>query len=283
MRRILIATAIVLPALVAGLAATAHGGETGVEHATAMPTKTTICHRTGSATNPWRRITISSSAWLKAGSPPGRVLRAHMRHTGDHVVIGAAACPAITPSPPPSGTATRITICHRTGSAANPFRRITVSMNALQRPGSPAGVALRGHLRHPGDIVVPTGTTLPPCPTGTPNLPGRLSANLQPVAGATGSGTARFTVRLGRNELCYTLTVTGLTNITAAHIHRVAGGAIVVPTSGSFNLPTTGTSSGCTGVDPALLREILQTPGAFYVNVHTQSFPTGQVQGTLSK
>jgi CHRD domain len=281
MRRMLIATAVLLPALIAGLAATAHGGEAGVEHATAAPSKITICHRTGSATNPWRRITISSRAWTKPNSPAGQTLRGHMRHVGDAVVVGTAPCPPAAQAPTPSNTRpTKITICHRTGTASNPYRRITVSMNALQRPGSPAGVALRGHMRHTGDILFP-GVT--PCPAGTPNLPGRLGANLQPVAGATGSGTARFTVRLGRNELCYTLTVTGLTNLTAAHIHRVAGGAIVVPSSGSFNLPTTGTSSGCTGVDPALLREIVQTPGAFYVNVHTQSFQSGQVQGTLSK
>ena len=281
MRRMLIATAVVLPALVAGFAATAQGGETGIEQATAAPSKMTICHRTSSDANPWRRITISSRALTKPNSPAGRTLRGHMRHVGDAVVVGTASCPPAAQAPTPSNTRpTKITICHRTGTASNPYRRITVPMNALQRPGSPAGVALRGHMRHAGDILFP-GVT--PCPAGTPNLPGRLSANLQPVAGATGSGTARFTVRLGRNELCYMLTVTGLTNVTAAHIHRVAGGAIVVPSSGSLNLPTTGTSSGCTGVDPALLREIVQTPGAFYVNVHTQSFPNGQVQGTLSK
>lgn len=131
-------------------------------------------------------------------------------------------------------------------------------------------------MRHNGDITFPGITA---CPNGAPNLPGRLTANLQPVTGATGSGTARFTVRLGRSELCYTLTVTGLTNVTAAHIHRVAGGAIVVP----LNAPTSGTSSGCTIVDSTLLREIVGTPGAFYVNVHTQTYENGQVQGTLTK
>jgi CHRD domain len=277
MRRMLIATAVLLPALIAGLAATAQGGETGVDHATATPSRVTICHRTSSDSNPWRRITISSRAWTKPSSPPGRVLRAHIRHVGDAIVVGTGPCPPAGQSPSPSNaTPTRITICHRTGSSANPYRRITVSMRAVMRPASAAGVALRAHTRHNGDIMFP-GTT--PCPTGTPNLPGRLSANLQPVAGATGSGTATFTVRLGRSELCYTLTVTGLTNVTAAHIHRVAGGAIVVP----LNAPTTGTSSGCTGVDPALLRQIVETPGAFYVNVHTESSPDGQVQGTLRK
>jgi hypothetical protein len=132
-------------------------------------------------------------------------------------------------------------------------------------------------MRHAGDILMPG---LAACPPGTQNQPARLTANLQPVAGATGSGTAAITIRMGRTELCYTLTVTGLTEpATAAHIHRVAGGAIVVPLS----TPTTGTASGCVTVERALLQEIVRTPAAFYVNVHTASYPNGQIQGTLSR
>ena len=47
--------------------------------------------------------------------------------------------------------------------------------------------------------------------------------------------------------------------------------------------PTTGTTGGCDTFDKALLREILRNPEAFYVNVHTVSFPNGQVQGKLSR
>jgi hypothetical protein len=277
MKRILITIAVVLPALLAGLATTARGGETGVQHATAAPSKATICHRTKSDDNPWRRITVSSRAWLKPNTSQGRLMRAHMRHVGDAIVVGTGSCPPAAQAPQPSNTPpARMTICHRTGSTANPFRRITVSSRAVLRPGSPPGLVVRAHMRHAGDILFPGAT---PCPPGAPNLPGRLSANLQPVSGATGSGTASFTIRVGRSELCYTLNVTGLTNVTAAHIHRVAGGAIVVP----LTAPTSGTSTGCVIVDQALLQEIVQTPGAFYVNVHTQTYPDGQVQGTLSK
>ena len=107
----------------------------------------------------------------------------------------------------------------------------------------------------------------------------KLTASLQPVQGATGSGSATIRARLGGTSLCYTLTVAGLTNVTAAHIHRVSTSTIVVPLAA----PTSGTSSGCVTVDKTLLKEILGNPGAFYVNVHTVSFPNGQVQGTLTK
>lgn len=132
-------------------------------------------------------------------------------------------------------------------------------------------------MRHAGDLLLPGAAA---CPSGSAGQQGvKLTASLQPVHGATGSGQASMRARLGGTSLCYTLTVSGLTNVTAAHIHRVSTGAIVVP----LTAPTTGTAGGCVTVDKALLKEILGNPGAFYVNVHTMSFPNGQVQGTLSK
>jgi hypothetical protein len=131
-------------------------------------------------------------------------------------------------------------------------------------------------MRHTGDLLMP-GVT--PCPPGTQTSQGvKLSASLQPVQGASGSGTASLTIRIGLARLCHTLTVSGLTNVTAAHIHLVSTGAIVVP----LTTPTTGTSSGCATVERSLLQQIVRNPSAYYVNVHTGTFPNGQVQGTLS-
>jgi CHRD domain len=272
-KRLLLATAAV-PVLFAGLVATALGQEAAMRTATSA-TKLTICHKTGSDT--WRRITVSSRAMANPRSSSGRTLRAHFRHVGDAIVVGTAACPAVNATPAPTSTpATRITICHKTGSAANPYRRITVSSRAVTNPQSSSGKTLRGHMRHVGDILLP-GTT--PCPPGQQNTGVRLTANLQPVQGATGSGSATFRIQLGARRLCYSLSVSGLTNVAAAHIHRGSTQAIVVPLA----TPTTGTSSGCTTVDRALLQEILGSPSAFYVNVHTSTFPNGQVQGTLAR
>ena len=205
------------------------------------------------------------------------MLRAHLRHTGDAVVVGNAACPSASVTPAPTGTpATKITICHKTGSTSNPYRRITISSRAVTNLGSPSGTLLRGHMRHTGDLLMP-GVT--PCPSGTQTGQGvKLDANLQPVQGASGTGTASLTIRIGLARLCHTLTVSGLTNVTAAHIHLVSTGAIVVP----LTTPTTGTSSGCATVERSLLQQIVRNPGAYYVNVHSQTFPNGQVQGTLS-
>jgi hypothetical protein len=276
-KRLFIAIAAAMPVLLAAMVAAASGQEAATR-TVASPATITICHKTGSDTNPWRRITVSSRAISNLKSQSGKVLRGHMRHKGDAIVIGTAACPSPTATPSPSSTApTKIAICHKTSSLANPYRLITVSSRAMTNPKSTSGKILRGHMRHAGDLLLPGASA---CPSGTTGQQGvKLTANLQPVQGATGSGSATVTVRLGGASLCYTLTVTGLTNVTAAHIHRVSTGAIVVP----LTAPTTGTSSGCQTVDKGLLQEILSSPGAFYVNVHTVAFTNGQVQGTLSK
>ncbi len=43
-----------------------------------------------------------------------------------------------------------------------------------------------------------------------------------------------------------------------------------------------GMLSGCvSGVDPALIGEIIANPAGYYVNVHTTPFPGGAVRGQL--
>jgi hypothetical protein len=274
-KRLFIATVAAVPVLFAGATAAAQGQEA---RTVAPPSKITICHDTGSASNPWRRISVSGRAVTNPTSKSGRLLRGHLRHTGDAIVVGTAACPAAALTPAKTNTpASKITICHKTDSTTNPYRRITISSRAVTNPNSPSGKVLRGHMGHTGDLLMPGAAA---CPPGTPTDQGvKLAASLQPVQGATGSGNATVTIRLGQSSLCHTLTVNGLVDVTAAHIHRVSTQAVVVP----LTTPTNRTSSGCGTALKALLQEIARSPGAFYVNVHTSTFPNGQVQGTLSR
>jgi hypothetical protein len=277
-KRLFIATAAAA-SMLAGLAVAAQGQKPTTQTVT-PPSKITICHKTGSDSNPWRRITVSSRAMTNPNSKSGRTLRGHLRHTGDAIVVGTAACPSPTATPAPASTpATKITICHKTGSSTTPYRRITVSSRAVTNPNSPAGKTLRGHMGHAGDILLPGASA---CPPGTQTNQSKLTANLQPVTtppGASGSGSATVTIRLGTSTLCHTLTVSGLVDVQAAHIHRGSTGAVVVP----LTTPTTGTSSGCGTVEKALLQEIVKSPGAFYINVHTLTYPNGQIRGDLSR
>jgi len=119
------------------------------------------------------------------------------------------------------------------------------------------------------------------------------------VLGGHGSGLALVTLNPGQNEVCWQVTVAGLTApVFASHIHKGGpdvNGPIVVP---FFNTgpstPSSATSfSGCTeNVDRALIEDIKDNPAGYYVNVHTSCggqpascgpfFPGSAVRGQLT-
>ena len=97
-----------------------------------------------------------------------------------------------------------------------------------------------------------------------------------------GSGTATIRLQLEQGEVCFDLTVSNIGPATAAHIHEGAegvAGPVVVPLDPA---PTGGSSSGCiSDVDAALIQNIAQNPGQYYVNVHNEEFPDGAIRGQL--
>ena len=80
------------------------------------------------------------------------------------------------------------------------------------------------------------------------------------------------------------ISVTGITlPAIAAHVHEApvgVPGPVVVPLTPPG---ADGTSRGCVMVDREELKEIMQEPDEYYVNVHTTDFPGGAVRGQLSK
>ena len=123
--------------------------------------KTTICHATGSATNPYVTITISDNA-----------LPAHARHQDGRDIIPApeGGCPK--PQTTKTGQtapadAPKTTICHATGSTTNPYVTLTLP--------APAVAAHKRHQDGRDLIPAPEGgcpATAPaqdgtPAPTGT--------------------------------------------------------------------------------------------------------------------
>lgn len=105
-----------------------------------------------------------------------------------------------------------------------------------------------------------------------------------PVPGdADGSGEALVSVNRGLQVVCFELEVSDIEPAVAAHIHRGAEG-VAGPVVVGLAPPTDGSASGCVeDVDPDLLKELLKTPEAFYVNVHNADFPAGAVRGQLTR
>jgi len=108
-----------------------------------------------------------------------------------------------------------------------------------------------------------------------------------PPCGTTGFGnaTVAFTDSTHQN-INVTITVSNLGSpISAFHIHKaavgVAGGVVInlIGLGGQFN---NGTMTGTFPVDAAIAQALMQDPGQFYVNVHTNACGGGQIRGQLA-
>ena len=109
--------------------------------------KITICHKTGSAQNPFVMIAVSNNA----------ARNGHARHQGDIIPAPKDGCPSSNTTSAVNqdndyeaetesdtdASANKITICHKTGSVKHPYVTITVSNDALKD----------GHARHTGDLL----------------------------------------------------------------------------------------------------------------------------------
>jgi hypothetical protein len=108
-----------------------------------------------------------------------------------------------------------------------------------------------------------------------------LTATLSPGPGSDLRGTAEVTINLSTSVLCWELEYTTTEHPIAAHIHRGAAGVngpVVFGFFPNFN-------EGCRPASPtevAVIRDIANAPGNFYVNVHTTAHPGGAGRGQLS-
>ena len=107
-----------------------------------------------------------------------------------------------------------------------------------------------------------------------------------PPCAGTGTGNATVTFDSTRQNITVTITVANLGSpITIFHIHEgpagVAGNVVVnlVGLGGQF---VNGTMTGTFPIDSAVAQRMLQNPGNFYVNVHTNQCPGGAARGQLS-
>lgn len=105
------------------------------------------------------------------------------------------------------------------------------------------------------------------------------------VGDPDGRGQALITINLGRGVVCWRLSVEDiLLPATAAHIHKAPAGVRGGIAVGLTPPNASGMVTGCKeDQDRDVLREILVSPSAFYVNVHTTDYPAGAVRGQLGR
>jgi hypothetical protein len=103
-----------------------------------------------------------------------------------------------------------------------------------------------------------------------------------PTGDLDATGTATVTLNRGTGEVCWDISVAGLTlPATAAHIHPGAAGTVGAPIIPLGAPGADGTSTGCTTADRALVKDIAKNPSEYYVNVHNVDFPSGAARGQL--
>jgi len=95
-----------------------------------------------------------------------------------------------------------------------------------------------------------------------------------------GAGLARVEINDATNTICTDLEIRQIGTPTAAHIHRGAPGVNGPPVV-TLDPPDDNDSDDCDQVADALVDEIRNNPGGFYVNVHTTDFPNGAIRGQL--
>ncbi len=114
--------------------------------------------------------------------------------------------------------------------------------------------------------------------------PKQFLANLNggqetPPVNTTAFGVAHLTLDQSTNQLCFSITFTGLSSAeTAAHIHGPAEPG--VPAGILVALPTGNPKNGCVGpLDKTTVKHLIKN--LTYVNIHSTSFTGGEIRGQI--
>lgn len=105
-----------------------------------------------------------------------------------------------------------------------------------------------------------------------------LGRNEVPKGSPKGHGIVNLTLDASKGSVCWTFDITGIGKPAVAHIHKglpgTAGG-VVVPLGTSYKV------KGCASAAKKTVAAIESQPNAYYVNVHTTTYPGGAIRGQL--
>lgn len=108
-------------------------------------------------------------------------------------------------------------------------------------------------------------------------------SNEVPANESPAAGVAHVTLNQGQGEVCVDIESGGfLGTVVAGHIHHAAAGqngGVVV----NLGVNSADYSACVDGVDGDLIQEIRHNPSDYYINIHTDVIPSGEIRGQLSK
>ena len=113
---------------------------------------------------------------------------------------------------------------------------------------------------------------------------GAMSADMD------GRGIAHVTVNVGQGRVCWDLqNLANLDPLIASHIHNAPSTAAGPIKISFFHFGEPIDLEGCTEgttafpINRALLKDVVEHPENYYVNIHTSAFPPGAIRGQLSR
>jgi hypothetical protein len=118
---------------------------------------------------------------------------------------------------------------------------------------------------------------------GRPLTADLSAANEVPPPASSASGTAHVTLNQGQGEVCVDIEASGFVGtVVAGHIHSAPAG-VNGPVVVNLSVASASHSICVDGVDEDLIKDIRQNPWNYYINVHSDFAPGGEIRGQLSK
>jgi hypothetical protein len=114
----------------------------------------------------------------------------------------------------------------------------------------------------------------------TKTLHATLSGKKEVPKAGNGTGSARLTLNTKTGRVCYRISVKHVGTMVMGHIHKGGKSEAGPVFVGLFDSPTK-KPKGCVKAKKSDVRDIVEHPGRYYVNVHTAKYPAGAARGQL--